>query len=553
MQNKDKRWEILNKSNGEDIIDILLENRTLKTKKEKEEFLNPTHPEKIGIKELGIAGKSLEKTINRIKKAIESKDKIIIYGDYDADGVCAAAILWECLFKLNKNTLPYLPDRFTEGYGINSESVQKVKAENPNVKLIITVDNGIVAADAVDSANNLGIDVIVTDHHVKGDKLPNAHSIVHTTKIGGAGLAWILAREIRKKIQSPRNKNQNEYGLELAGIGTIADQLPLLGSNRSFAKYGLTALNTTKRPGLLALYDEAGMVKVGTYEVNYIIAPRLNAMGRLEHAIDSLRLLCTTNKVRARELAKHLTQVNSLRQEVLEKVVVHAKDLASKKPLQGVILVSHESYHEGVIGLAASKLVEEFYRPVVVVSRGKKVSKASARSIPGFNIIEVIRKLDSLITGGGGHPMAAGFTIETEKIEVFSQRLTEISSSLLTDELLSKRLSIDMEIDFSQINNNLLERLSEFEPTGIGNPRPTFMSKKVKVQDARVVGTNSQHLKLKLNQEGTIFNAIAFGMGSYYPNLSIDKKVDLVYSIEENVWNGNRNLELKVKDLRIRI
>ncbi|OGM08785.1 single-stranded-DNA-specific exonuclease RecJ [Candidatus Woesebacteria bacterium RBG_13_36_22] len=578
MKNLDLKWEVLNKAKSQkpkaqisDILRILLENRGLKTKKQKIEFLNPKHPEKLDIKELGIDSDELKKALKRIKEANKNEEQIIIYGDYDADGICATAILWETLFSQNENVKPYIPDRFEEGYGINTQSVESLKKQNPNIKLIITVDNGIVASDAIESAGKLGIDVIITDHHQKGKKIPKAYSVLHTDKISGTGIAWILAREITKKIQNPhlrrgfgeqaKFKIQIENNLELVAIGTIADQMPLLGPNRSFTKYGLRILNKTKRLGLKALFSEAGLVtfkgptlqgvKIGTYEVNFIIAPRLNAMGRMEHAIDSLRLLCTKNQGRAQELAGILGRTNKKRQKIVDEVVLHARHTIQNGLLRSAIVLAHETYHEGVIGLAASKLVEEFWRPAIVFSKGDKISKASARSLPGFNIIESIRSLDDLILGGGGHPMAAGFSIETSKIEIFRRRFEELTASLLTDEILSRKLRIDAEIGFESLGLDLINELENFEPSGIGNPTPVFATNDVNLLDTRTVGVEAKHLKLTLEKNGLEFGAIAFGKGDLFTKLKPESKVDIAFNLSRDVWNGNSKLQLKIKDIKI--
>ena len=541
MSTQNKKWEILSKGKTTDIVKILLKNRGIRTEKQKKEFLNPTPPNKLTLKELKISEPGVKKSILRVKKAIKNKEKIIVYGDYDADGICATAILWEALNSLKANALPYIPERFSEGYGLNSESVEKLKKEHPDLGLIITVDNGIVAVKQIEKIKKLGIDVIITDHHQKGKKIPKAHSIIHTTEIGGAGIAWIFARELGKAD-----------GLELAAIGTVADQLPLTGPNRSLVKYGLKALNKTKRPGLLALFEKTAIAKgsIGTFQIGFIIAPRINATGRLKHGIDSLRLLCTSKKERADELALFLGKVNTERQKIVENVVLHARGEADNKKWKGVILLSHESYHEGVVGLAASRLVERFYRPAIVISQGAKLSKASARSIPGFNIIEAIRELESMIMDGGGHPMAAGFSIETKRIKEFSKKLDEISAPLLTDELLTRKLKIDIEVDFSQLNWKLLKTISLFEPTGIGNKTPLFMTKGINVLNARQVGIEGKHLKLILENKGKVFDAIAFGFGHLSPKLSPDKPADIAFRFEENVWNGQRNLQLKIGDIR---
>ena len=624
MSNQNFKWKIVNqvksqkfplrqgrerqtKVKTKDVVNILLENRGIKTIKQKEDFFNPEHPENLSIKDLGINVEHIKKAIRRIKEAVENNEEIIIYGDYDADGICATAILWEVLYSLTKKVKPYIPDRFEEGYGINTESIKNLKIKNPNVKLIITVDNGIVAYEAIDKSNELGIDVIVTDHHqphkaltssrglhprvgnasMRGNKVydfPNAFAVIHTTKISGAGVSWIFARELLKSIRSPIsirklnsnlkiNKMENSMeigswrleinkGLDLCAIGTIADQMPLLYANRSFAKNGLEALNKTKREGLLALFIESGLTafkggslqgrKIGTYEVNFVIAPRLNAMGRMEHAIDSLRLLCIKSKKRAQELAGILGRTNIKRQKVVNDVLMHAREQAGKKTWKGVILLSHESYHEGVIGLAASKLVEEFRRPAIVLSKGRKISKASARSISGFNIIDSIRKLDDYILSGGGHPMAAGFSIETNKIDIFKEKLEKLSDTLLTDEVLTKEINIDMEIDFREINYDLFEEIEKFEPSGIGNPTPVFVTKKANLVDARTVGADGKHLKLVVERNGLVYGTIAFGMGDYYIQLIPRGKVDIVYSLDRDNWNGNNKLQLKIKDMRIK-
>jgi single-stranded-DNA-specific exonuclease len=563
LDSNSKKWKILHRTPNTDhgtqtVIDILLKNRGIKTKKQKDEFFNPTSPEKISLRNLGIKTDEVNKVIKRLRKAKDKKEKVIIFGDYDADGVCATAILWENLYGLKLDVLPYIPERFSEGYGLKVESVKKLKIKYEDLRLIITVDNGIVANEAVNKANKLGIDVIITDHHQKGKKIPNAYAIIHTTKIGGAGIAWILAREISSKLQA---SYKLQSSLELAAIGTIADQLPLIGPNRSFAKYGLAELNKTERIGLLALFKEAGIWKVsnrpdiGTREVGFVIAPRINAMGRLDHAIDSLRLLCTKSKKKATELSYLLGKTNVERQKIVKNVVAHAKKAAERMVAgpegQGVMVIHHESYHEGVIGLAASKLVDTFYRPAIVFSKGKKYSKASARSIPGFDIIHVIRKFNDMLIDAGGHPMAAGFTLETKNLLKFSQKLDEISRPLLTKQILQKKQKIDLMLNFSQINQKLAKEILNFEPFGIGNFAPVFATFETSVLNARTVGMEGRHLKMTLEENGKVFDAIAFGLGDFFLKITPGALVDVVYNLEENVWNGRTSLQLKVKDIKL--
>lgn len=551
-----KKWKVIEKVNKpksktktQDIVNLLLANRGIKTEKERKDFFKPVHPNKLSLRSLGFKTDQVNKTIKRIKQSLEKKEKVIVYGDYDADGICATAILWECLYGLGLDALPYIPERFSEGYGIKIETVEKLKEKYPNLGLIITVDNGIVATKAVEKINKLGVDVIVTDHHEPEKKLPKALAIVHTTKIGGAAVAWVLAREI--KIAFKVKSKELEYGLDLVAIGSIADLIVLLGPNRSLVKFGIEALNETKRPGLISLFRDAKITigSVGTYEVGFMIAPRINAMGRMKHAIDSLRLLCTNDETRADELSRYLNKTNYERQKTVEEVVVHAKETAGKKDWEGAIILVGEEYHEGVIGLAAAKLVEVYYRPAIVFSKGEEISKASARSVSGFNIIDAIRELDDILDEGGGHPMAAGFSMKTANIEEFTKKFTKVSAALLTDEILTRELKIDLEIDFKFLNWGLQKTIASFEPTGLGNPTPTFTTNKVNIFEARTVGKEGKHLKLVLEKNGKVINAIAFGFGDLITKATPGSQIDIAYVLEENVWNNEKTLQLRVRDI----
>lgn len=525
------KWEIIGKD--KDIVKTLLKNRGIENEKE---FFNPIDPEKTKIEDLGVDEKSLKKALKRLEEAKKKKERVIVYGDYDADGICATAIMWEALHKFGLDVLPHIPDRFEEGYGINANSVENLKSIIPNLKLIITVDNGIVGYGGIEKANDLGIDVIIIDHHTKGEKKNNAFSVIHSILVSGSALSWFFAKELNIT-----------KGLELAAIGTIADQMPLVGINRSIAKFGLAELNKTNRPGILALLESSKIENIGTYEVNYIIAPRFNAMGRLAHGIDSLRLICTTKMEKAKELSQLLNKTNIERQKIVDEVVVMTrKNISNEK----IIVIAGENYHEGVIGLAAGKLVEEFYRPAIVLSVKGKISKASARSISGFNIIEAIRSVN-LHLEGGGHPMAAGFSIDTDKIGKFTKEINKYADKLLTDELLQKKLKIDCKVNFDQLNYELLNELLKFEPTGLGNFPPIFCTKDVEVIEAKLVGRDARHLKLKLRKDEQTFDSIYFGGGEIYPILTPKAKVDIVYSLEDNSWNGYKNLQLKIKDLRL--
>jgi single-stranded-DNA-specific exonuclease len=555
MSNQPKKWEILFKPPVTDsklLIDVLLKNRGIKTEKEKKEFLNPTNPMKISLKSIGLIQTEVKKAIDRIKKAKKLDEHVIIYGDYDADGITGTATMWESLHEVGIFVLPHIPERFSEGYGLNLESVKKLKEKDPKLALIITVDHGITAGEKINEAKKMGIDIIITDHHQMGRKLPKPLALIYTTQIGGSAIAWFFARELAKSFKY--GISGIESRLELAAIGTIADQLPLIGVNRSIVKYGLEKLNRTKRPGLLALFKESGLEKdgtplknIGTYEVGYIIAPRINAMGRLKHGLESLRLLCTKDRKKAFDIAENIGGTNLERQKIVERVVILARKNVTEEK---IIVIAGEDYHEGVIGLAAGRLVEEFYRPAIVLSTKGEISKASARSISGFNIIEAIRAV-SLHLEGGGHPMAAGFSIETNKIEKFTKEINKYAEKFLTLELLSKKIKIDCGLDFDQINYGLLDKLNRFEPTGLGNPGPTFLAKHVKIINSRTVGRESRHFKLNLKQNEQVYDSIFFGGGEKYSKLDLGLIIEIVFQPEENIWNGYRNIQLKIKDIMV--
>ncbi len=601
------------------IVEILLNNRGLKTKKEVEDFLNPKL-ESVTLENVGIDIGQVKKGLKRIKKAIEHKEKIVVFGDYDVDGITGTAILWETLFSLGADVMPFIPSRVEEGYGLSLKGIENCKLQIENLSLIITVDNGIVANEAVNFAKENGIDVIITDHHTVGKKLPDALAIIHTTKLCGAAVAFLLSREVRNVIlgseATPESTLRLRSGekphpslllkgegklplllgegggevksehLALVALATVADLVPLTGANRTLLKFGLEALKKTTRPGLLALFEEAQIDRenLDVYAIGHVIGPRLNAMGRMESAMDSLRLLCTKDNMRARVLANKLGVTNRERQVLTKSLGEHAIAAFSNKPLaisekKKLLFIADDSYEQGIIGLVAGKLVEEFYRPAIVLAKGEKYSKASARSVSGFNIIEFIRSASHLLVDAGGHPMAAGFTVETEKILELQKVLEDLAEEQLHDGLLTRILKIDSEIPLDLVSQELFNELQKLGPFGMANFEPIFASKVV-IQEARKIGAEGKHLKLrikpviarsvvtkqsaqnkiatqtsfarndKLNNGNTSFNAIAFGMGEMFDRLKPGQEVEMAYTVDENVWNGTTELQLKVKDIK---
>jgi single-stranded-DNA-specific exonuclease len=575
------KWKIIHKLDKipkgkqgkvDSIIELLLIQRGLASKKDQKEFLQPSlddlHKDFFDKNELVTA-------FDRIQKAIVNNEQIVIYSDYDVDGITGGCILWETLDSMRARVMPYVPHRIEEGYGISKKGIDNILGLYPDTKLIITVDHGVTAVNEVAYAKEKGLDVIITDHHTVGKKMPKAYAIIHTTKLAGSGVAYIFSNAIRHSersrakrdaveeshtshtvsgmrsfVASSPQDDRNEH-LGLAAIGAIGDLVPLKEANRVIVTFGLEALQKTKRIGLTVLFDEIGLKNkyIGTYEIGFMIAPRINASGRLTHALDALRLLCTKSTKRARELAKSLNQTNVDRQTMMNVSNEHAKSLVSSE--KKLLFIADESYHEGIIGLVAGKLVEEYYRPAIVIAKGKKFSKASARSILGFNIIEALRAHSYLLINAGGHPMAAGFTVETEKLPELEEKLRLYVEENLDDKLLNREITIDMEIEFEYLSRDLYTKIQQLAPFGVGNHEPLFVTKNVTVLSASPVGNNGEHLKMILQKGKSMFETIGFRKGYLYNFLSSDKKISIAYTLSNNSWNNQEKLQLKLRDIQV--
>jgi len=538
-----KKWKVLSINTEFSSEDkVIKELYNLRKISDKEKFINPSVSD-LNIENTLISKKEIKKTINRIEKAIKNNEKIIVLGDYDVDGICASSILWETIYSKYKNVFPYIPDRFSEGYGISKKTIDNLLKKHPDTKLIITVDNGIVASRPIKYAKEKSVDVIITDHHLAGDKLPEAYAIVHTTELCGAGVAWMLA----SKLQFETDERINEK-LELAALATVTDLVPLTGFNRIILKLGLNELRKTKRVGLLELLKLARIdnKNLGVYEIGYIIGPRLNASGRLEHAMESLRLICSSDKEYVKNAALLLENTNRRRQQMVIDSFQHAKLSLMTKNTNKIILISHESYSEGVIGLISSKLVEHFYKPAITISLKEKISKGSARSINGVNIVELLRSVSGTLSEVGGHPMAAGFSLETERIEEFYLALNK-EAEKIPDSLFERELKVDMEIPPSLITESLYRKIQEFSPFGMGNPEPVFLSKKMKIVSYKKIGNDGSHLKILVKNGDKIMEAIGFRMGEI--ELEEKKEADLVFTIDMNTWFDKKTLQLKLKDI----
>lgn len=536
----EKAWRVL-EENPKDLRSTLLKNRHVK---DADSFFKPylyklTSPDKFFS--------DLDKTTERIKKAIKGKELIYIYGDFDADGISGTAILWETIDYLGGRVLPFIPHREKDGYGIHSDAIENLA--KAGAKVIISVDCGITAVEEAKLAKRAGVDLIITDHHSRQYETPKAYSIIHTDKLAGSGVAFMLAKAL---LESFNRGSDEQYfkNLGLAAIGTIADMVPLLEDNRIIATNGLHSLNYSDRIGLKALCVEAGLnKKISTYEVGFIISPRLNAAGRMEHALDSLRLLLTKKKERAFQIAHQLSLTNKARQEAVRKSLEYSKRFLNNNTGAKILISHHTDYLPGIIGLVAGRLVDEFYRPAIVISENTPLSKGSARSIKGFNITEALGHQKKNLHNYGGHPMAAGFSIEKEKIPIFKEKILNYAEKTLNKEDLRPILDIDADLKVDDLNPELLLLMKEFEPFGVANSEPTFVTKGFEVMSVKTVGDGGKHIRLVLRgQNYKVFHCVGFGLGEK----TIDKGdfVDVVYNIKEDDWNGSKRLELKLKDFK---
>lgn len=540
------------------IISYLLEARGVTDEEQKDTYLFPKL-QNVTANSVAIDIDKMSRAVKRIEVAISRAEQVIVFGDYDVDGICASAILWETLHHKTSKVMPYIPHRIDEGYGLSTTGIKNVIDQFPETKLIITVDNGIVANEAVAFANSLGIDVIITDHHLPHEDvahtLPDAYAIVHTTKLCGAGIAWVLAKEFIGNDQVLQKVHMTDH-LVFAALATIADMVPLINENRTIVKHGLPELRRTTRVGLRALFAEAGIEQrnIQTYQIGHQISPRLNASGRMESAMDSLRLLCTRDPRRATELANLLGEINKFRQEETALATEHAVGQMADGKWQTtkVLIVADSSYPQGVIGLVAGKLVEKFYRPAIVIAIGETQSKASVRSVKGFNIIEFLRTQSEHFVNVGGHPMAAGFTIETSKISTLKKILEDAAEESLSENKLVRSLSIDASLPMHIVNQELYHALQALAPFGMGNPEPVFSSRAL-VKDIRVLGREGKHLKLKVSDNSDLFDAIGFGMGERAAEIQVGDSIEIAYNLDENEWNGRKNLQLRIKDFRSRM
>jgi len=505
--------------------------------------------------------RGMHAAVHRLRQAIRRGELITVYGDFDVDGVTATALLVQTLSALGARVRPYIPHRVDEGYGLNASALKELA--KTGTQLIVTVDCGVRSLKEAALAQRLGLDLIITDHHTPRDELPTAWAVINPRQPGcaygykalaGVGLAFKLAQallRVHRQVPLPMAQTDliEDELLDLVALGTVVDVAPLVGENRVLVQRGLRVLNQPKRPGLLSLMQVAG-VQVGQVNgesLGFALGPRLNAAGRLEHAMSAYKLLMCESPVEAGELARKLDDLNRRRQELTLATLASARaQIETQLPEARLLFVMGEDYLPGIVGLVAGKLSEEYYRPAVVVELGKEKSRGSARSIPEFSIIEALDTCVPLLEKHGGHGAAAGFTALTHHLPELQARLQALAAERLRDVDLVPSLYIDAEVPLRQVTWSVHDALSGLAPFGPENPAPLLLTRDVAVRERRVVGND--HLKLLLTDGLAVWDAIAFRQAELAVDLP--PRIDIVYHLESNEWNGEKRLQLNIQDLR---
>ncbi|PRY84103.1 single-stranded-DNA-specific exonuclease RecJ [Alkalibacterium olivapovliticus] len=495
----------------------------------------------------------MTKTVERIQAAIMNNQKITVYGDYDADGVTSTVIMYEAIELLGGQVNYFIPNRFIEGYGPNVEAFEQL-IEN-GTELIITVDNGIAGHEAISRANELGVDVIVTDHHECPKELPKAYSIIHPKhpagtypfkELAGAGVSLKVAQALMGEIP--------EEFLELAMIGTIADVVSLTDENRAIAYFGLKLIKRTQRLGLLTLLSKAEITlsEIDEEVIGFKLAPPINAVGRLGDASDVVELLNTFDDERAKILSQMVLDKNTERKQIVEKITKEAFQQLNDHKDDAVIVLKDADWHQGVLGIVASKVVEKTNKPTLILSLDQAESKlkGSGRSIEGFNLFACMEKVSHHLTGFGGHEMACGLSLDLDKLGIFNEELNAIAQTMTGDSTLKRELIIDSTADFDELSIEMIEELNQLRPFGQDNKKPLFKLPAVVPQDPKVIGANKDHFKTTLSKDDKMIDLIAFGASHWQEVFKSHPTLDVAGYIAINEWNGNRKLQVQAIDYR---
>jgi single-stranded-DNA-specific exonuclease len=511
----------------------------------------------------------MEKAALRLANAIRKKEKIVIYGDYDVDGVTGTTLLFQCLSLLGADVHYYIPERINEGYGLNIQAIGNLAREGTRV--LVTVDCGITSVSEAEEAHKKGLDLIITDHHQPTRELPRAYAVINPKLSGstpggfrdlsGVGVAFKLAWALGivaggKKRVSTQYREFLMNAMGLAALGTIADAVPLVGENRILAKYGLATLRQSTHPGIKALLERADLqgLAISSNHVEFRLGPRLNAAGRLEDARLSVELLIAQSPQRAAEIASQLEEKNRKRQGLQSQILDSAREMLGKGTnidSAEVLVLAGEGWHPGVIGIVASRLVEEFHRPTIIIALRGEMGYGSARSIPDFNLVEALHASKEHLLKFGGHAMAAGFRIKREEVKGFNNLINRFASANLKREYLEPVLTTDGELALSQLSVSLVRELGHLRPHGEGNPEPLFTAEGMRIagEPARL-GTSGQHLSLFLRQGDVSFRAIGFGMGTLLPRLEKAGTLSAAFRPRLSNWK-DESIELEVEDIRV--
>ncbi len=543
--------QIREKHNISELLATVLANRGIVEDKTIEAFLNPTRNDFHNPYLMP----DMELAVNRIIKAIEKKEKTIIYGDYDVDGITSITVLSKFLKECGLETGYYIPNRLNEGYGLNKEAIKKIAEKG--YKLIITVDCGISGTEEVAYAYELGMEVIITDHHEPLEVLPKAVAVIDCKRkdnqypfnsLAGVGVAFKLIQAIGIKL-GLEEKSYLKY-LDIVCIGTISDIVPLIDENRVIAKLGLKLVEVTKSPGLRALLNVAGYQEVNSNAVSFGIAPRINACGRMGHEIDALKLFLTENIVEANSITNTLNQYNKERQDIEKKIFTEAITKIEEEGLDknNVIVLGHEGWHHGVIGIVASKITDLYFKPSILICFEGEEGKGSGRSIPGFDLHAALCKSNKYLEKYGGHEMAVGLSVKKSNFSKFTEMFEKIAKEAHTEEIVSF-IHIDKEIHLKDITIENVNSLKLLEPFGEANKTPIFIYKNLKINSIRAL-SEGRHLKLTLKDGNSMINAIGFNMGKYAEEYLIGDKIDIIGILEINSYNGTEYIQINMKDIR---
>lgn len=539
---------ITEKKSSEEIIKLLLSQRNIE---DISTYLHPPHPLTFSLVSLGFESE-LTTLISLLQTCKEKKQTVVVYTDYDADGITGGSILWETLHTLGFTVFPYVPHRQNEGYGFSIKGIDTVM-EKYHPKLIMSVDHGISAADQIQYASDKGISVVVTDHHTKPILLPtSAKAIIHCPLVSGSGLAYITALDIWRHFDNQNVTLKRLFTddfLALASLGTIADLVPLVGYSRSIAKYGLQAFSKATKPGIKELLAISGLsnTEISAYHAGFALAPRINAVGRLSHALEVVRMFCTKDSLKAKGLAEDAQRHNTTRQRMVDVAVEEAFVAIEKNTIPKLILQKSENWNEGIIGLIASKITDRYRRPSMVMTKTKEGWKGSARSVKEFDIIAFLRSL-KLLKHVGGHPQAAGFSLTNEELLIFEKKVNERMNEVPSPK--DKHLHIDLELPLSDITEKLADALKKLAPFGIGNPTPIFQST-TKILFVKSMGKKQEHLKF-VGQD-PVERAKQLECVYFSPNdeqkklIKTGSTISIVYTVDSQYWQGKRQLKCFIK------